>query len=348
MNAEIKPSYDPNRQKLADIIPLSTPFTVYIEPTRYCNFKCFYCMHSTRGQKDGAFARTGYALKHLASEQYERLLNQLSRFPEKIKRIVFSGLGEPLMNPRLPEMIALARQRGVTDRIDVITNGTLLTHERSEALVRAGLSRLQISLQGLTAEKYHEVCGVAVDMEKLAEEIAYFYQNKGASTVFIKIIDALLEGERQREQFFQSFGSLCDQIFVEHLITLEQQMGDHGGRADNTRNMNNEVYRDSQVCPVIFYHLQVDVDGHVFPCPVPGLPSSFAMGNMMQTPLYEIWNGNAHMRLMRGHLEGKRKVLPVCDTCVTYACIINENERLDDDAARTLRQLENHRKGICL
>ena len=53
--AEIKPNYDTKRKKLADIIPLAQPFTVYIEQTKYCNFKCFYCIHSTRDEAGGEF-----------------------------------------------------------------------------------------------------------------------------------------------------------------------------------------------------------------------------------------------------------------------------------------------------
>ena len=47
--SQIKPNYDTNRQRLADIIPLEHPFTIYIEQTKYCNFKCYYCMHATHG-----------------------------------------------------------------------------------------------------------------------------------------------------------------------------------------------------------------------------------------------------------------------------------------------------------
>ena len=43
--AEVKPNYDTNRKKLADIIPLEQPFTVYIEQTKFCNLKCFYCFN---------------------------------------------------------------------------------------------------------------------------------------------------------------------------------------------------------------------------------------------------------------------------------------------------------------
>ena len=62
--AEIKPNYDTKRKKLSEIIPLAHPFTVYIEQTKYCNFKCFYCIHSTRDEADGEFRALGHRMQH--------------------------------------------------------------------------------------------------------------------------------------------------------------------------------------------------------------------------------------------------------------------------------------------
>ncbi|WDC83281.1 hypothetical protein PL321_10890 [Caloramator sp. mosi_1] len=89
MTGKIKPSYDTNRKRLADIIPLSTPFTIFIEPTRYCNFKCFYCLHSTKDYKDGEWSKTGYEIKHMDEKLYDKILENICKFPNKPKRIVF-------------------------------------------------------------------------------------------------------------------------------------------------------------------------------------------------------------------------------------------------------------------
>lgn len=336
MKAEIKPSYDVNRRHLSDIIPLSTPFTIFIEPTRYCNFKCFYCLHSTRGEEKGEFAKTGYQIKHMDFSMYELIIEQLMSFPERPIRIVFSGLGEPLMNPKLPEMIKGARDLGVAQRLDILTNASLLTPELSDALVAAGATRIQVSLQGLDSRKYKEVSGVTVDFDKMHNNLTYLYQHKGKCSIFIKIIDSLLNGDADRERFYNLFGNICDQIFIEHLITLQQQMGDHGGMADNNRNLNNEevVYRD--VCPVIFYMLQVDVDGNLFPCPVGGLPKHFTLGNINKESLTQIWNGRRRTNLIRGHLKFNRKKIPVCSTCAACAAVLDESEFLDDAAGRLL------------
>ena len=58
--AEHKPNYDTNRKRLADIIPLAHPFTIYIEQTKYCNFKCYYCMHSSHDKRGGVFERASH------------------------------------------------------------------------------------------------------------------------------------------------------------------------------------------------------------------------------------------------------------------------------------------------
>lgn len=337
MNAKITPSYDTNRKKLSSILPLNTPFTVFIEPTRHCNFKCFYCLHSSRGEKQGELEKTGYSIRNMDFELYESILHQIQAFPQKLKRIVFSGLGEPLMNPDLPRMILKAKELGVAERFDVLTNASLLTPELTDSLIEAGTTRIQVSLQGLDSIKYREISNVNIDFDKLYENLTYLYQHKGYCSVFIKIIDTLLDGEKDHERFVHLFGDISDQIYIEHLITLQHQMGDHGGQADNTRNLNNEKVIYREVCPVIFYMLQIDVDGNVFPCPVSGLPINFSIGNTKKSTLEIIWNSKERLNLIKRHLKLNRKRIPVCSNCEACACILDENEFLDDVADDLLK-----------
>ena len=32
-----------NRQFLPDVVPLATPFVLFLEPTNICNFECAFC-----------------------------------------------------------------------------------------------------------------------------------------------------------------------------------------------------------------------------------------------------------------------------------------------------------------
>lgn len=336
MDGKIRPSYDENRTVLKDIIPLAAPFTVFIEPTRMCNFKCFYCLHSTPIPS----TNSKNAVKHMSEKLYEKILNDLMAFERPIKRIVYSGLGEPLMNKNLSTMISVAKNRNIAERLDVLTNASLLSKSTSNELVDAGISRLQVSLQGLNSKQYRDISNVEIDFEQLYENINYFYQNKKGSTVFVKIIDALLETEDQKSMFYSKFTKCSDQLFIEHLITLQHQMGDHNGLADNTRNLNNERLELRNVCPVIFYMLQVDAEGDVFPCPVSGLPKSFRIGNVFEQSLTDIWNGDARKNLLKIHLENRRMKHPVCGNCYSCATVLDERENLDNDVEYILNKLD--------
>ena len=49
MKAQIKPRINlEGRTKLETVIPLETPFVVFVDPSSGCNFKCTYCPTSFR------------------------------------------------------------------------------------------------------------------------------------------------------------------------------------------------------------------------------------------------------------------------------------------------------------
>ncbi|MCZ9957417.1 hypothetical protein [Brachyspira hyodysenteriae] len=62
MKAKIKPRIDlENRTKLETVIPLETPFIIFIDPSDKCNFKCKFCptgnielMQNTSGRNFGS------------------------------------------------------------------------------------------------------------------------------------------------------------------------------------------------------------------------------------------------------------------------------------------------------
>lgn len=341
MKAEIKPNYDSDRKKLSDIIPLSYPFTVYIEQTRYCNLKCFYCIHSTRDSEGGEFQQLGYAVKHMEFEMYEVIIKQLSKFPKGIKRIVFSGLGEPLMNPRLPEMIKLAVDAQIADRVEVITNGLLLTPEISEKLIQAGITHINISVQGVNDEQYEKTCGKKIDFEKFVQNLTYLYKYRKNAQIYIKTIDATLKNEEDKSAFYSIFGNICDKIYIEHLIVMQQQMENLKGVVDGSRNFyNEELDVNRKVCAQSFYFLQIGCDYDTFPCPVPGLDKELSMGNLKENTLMEIWNGSKRKKHLRTMLEFNKDSIPACRNCTCFNAINNPLENLDEDAQNLIHFFE--------
>lgn len=337
--AEHKPNYDTNRQRLADIIPLAYPFTIYIEQTKYCNFKCYYCMHSTHDKKDGVFARNGHIMQHMDFADYKLLIAQLGELG--IKRIVFSGLGEPLANPRFPEFVRYAVEAGIAQRVEVLTNGALITEAYADALVEAGITNINISIQGNDAATYERVCGVKMDFDKFLANLTYLYQHRGQTRIYIKCMDSILKTEADKKRFYELYEKIADRIYIEHLVVMQQSMDNLWDLADGSKNLYGEAIRgDRDICAQCFYFLQAGVDGEVYPCSIPGLTHDFSIGNFKQETLKDIWNGERRRQHLRMMLNFQRKDIPQCRNCSCFHCISDPMEYLDADAERLLKFFE--------
>ena len=67
----------------------------------------------------------------------------------------FGGFGEPFAHPDLLAMLAEAKAAGCP--VELITNGTMLDEATRRELVRIGLDRLWVSIDGATPESYADV-----------------------------------------------------------------------------------------------------------------------------------------------------------------------------------------------
>jgi radical SAM protein with 4Fe4S-binding SPASM domain len=85
-----------------------------------------------------------------------------------LRRITLQGLGEPLLAPEIMEMIAYATERGID--VGFNTNAQLLTPDRSDQLVAAGVAWLCVSVDGARAETYEAIRGGA-HFERLEQHV---------------------------------------------------------------------------------------------------------------------------------------------------------------------------------
>jgi radical SAM protein with 4Fe4S-binding SPASM domain len=339
MSAEIAPGFNYQRRRLADVVPLGTPFTFLIAPSQLCNLRCFYC---NQGKDRRQLARDGFKFRLMDWAVFSRTAEQLAQFPERLKLIFFSGLGEPLLHRRLPEMVARLRELDAAERLEIFSNGLLLTKETSQALVDAGLTRLRVSLQGLSSTKYRQVAGVAVDFEELRDRLAGFYAIRRQCKLYVKVIDAALEpGEEER--FYEMFRDLSDQMYVERFVPYQVSMGDYDKNVCTTTTVYGDGVLDAEVCPEPFFNWQVDLDGDVFPCCPLGLPKAFAVGNVRDATIPELWNAEKARRLRLALLRKERSKIDPCRGCHCYLSKLTPADRLDDDAERLIPLFERAR-----
>ena len=81
-----------------------------------------------------------------------RLFNKLmDEIPDSVTRIFFGGIGEPLYHPDIIYMLRRAKETGCS--VEIITNGTLLNHEKAEKIVDMRLDTLWLSLDSVEEMK---------------------------------------------------------------------------------------------------------------------------------------------------------------------------------------------------
>lgn len=335
MNAEIKPGYEQKRVNLADRIPLEMPFTLYVTASHICNFRCNYCTQSWSNEEK---KKIEFKQQFLEWDTFINIVEQAAEFNGQFKQILFTGLGEPLLNPKTPDMIKIITERNLSEKVEMYTNGYYLDQEMTKRIVDSGLYRLRISIQGVSSEHYKKNCGVDIDFDRLVNQIKYFYENRGNTLLYIKVIDACLE-DGEEEKFYEIFGDICDEIYIEHLVKAQPRMGDYNGKVDETLTLYGERVVEKNVCPLPFYILQVDAVGNVFPCTPLTLPVDFSLGNINETTLKEIWYGEKLKKLRMKMLESKRKEISVCDRCESFLCITHDTDNLDRDKNMLLEKI---------
>jgi MoaA/NifB/PqqE/SkfB family radical SAM enzyme len=312
--------YPKDRQILHEIVPLETPLVLDLHITQKCNFRCNYCYHYP---KDAQVAGRPLLREHMEWELFEDVIEQLRAFPRKIKMVTMGGGGENLLHPRIADMVRLLRESGVTDRVQIISNASLLTPKMSDSLVAAGLDELKISLQGLSTEKYQQIAGVKADWEKIHGNIRYFSSVRGNCELRVKIADTALE-EGDEEIFYALFGDICDAVAVEHIFNLWKANGinvtEHMLPVNRTKD--GLELRDVKVCRRMFTSCDVQPDG---------LFTLFCHAhfgferNIREVSLYEQWNGDELNRFRRKRLNH------IMENWQCRACEINSGTWLPED-----------------
>ncbi len=122
----------------------SRPIELSVEATNICNLECPACFTGV--------GENGRARSHMSLELYRKLMGEVGPY---LFEVEFHNWGEPLLAKHLVPMITEAHEAGI--RTTLSTNFSLpFTAERAEAIVRAGLDVLGVSIDGARQETYEQ------------------------------------------------------------------------------------------------------------------------------------------------------------------------------------------------
>lgn len=308
-----------HRVALEQVVPLATPFSVEIDICSVCNFDCNFCFHADKkgiAESHVKFGRMDMAL-------FQKVITDLKAFPDKIKKVRLFEFGEPLLHPDLPRMIREIWKTGVAEYVEITTNGVLLNEALNLELVAAGLSRINISVNGVTPDKYRQICRHALDMPRFLANLAHLYENRGNCHIYIKLADDGTLTQAEEEQFYRLFGDVCDEIFIERLSPIWRDTDVNIATHEPQNGPYGQKLEYKKVCPLIFTRLVINYDGVVVACCV-DWKRAFTIGDVRKQSARDIWNGPILRALQKKHLKGARDTVAICKGCTALtSCTID-------------------------
>jgi len=150
------------------------PKVVFIEVTNRCNLLCQTCPRTYFDREP---------LKSLSLDEFVKIAEQ---FPN-MQRALLHGIGEPLLNRELPEIIKYLNGRNV--EVIINSNGTLLTPQWQEKLIESGLDQYRCSIDGAKDETHARIRGADLlpKLRRGLEGLVKMKERLGASKPIVSI-----------------------------------------------------------------------------------------------------------------------------------------------------------------
>ncbi len=281
---------------------LYTPREVLFELTYACNLHCKHC-YSSSGEP---------MPDELDKQELMRLADELGEM--KVFRVSIGG-GEPLL--RIEELIFFVRElnsRGI--EADLVTNGVLFNEEVARALWKAGLRRVQFSLDGV-GTLHDEIRGFKGCFDKVVEAIKLAklmgYKILVKSVVQRKNLPQLKRIYALVKELGVSYWSVnrfvpsgrakefLEEIYVvyENYAAAIKKIKDIVSREvggpqvglepllDEMKARKKKASETYAVCMAGTLSLHLCPDGTVLPCSY--FPKEFSCGNIREQNLHNIW-----------------------------------------------------------
>lgn len=300
------------RTPLEEVIPLSTPFILFIDPCGRCNFSCNFCPCNTSDYNKEE------RHKIMSLSDFKHVIDGLKSFPEKIKVIYLYGFGEPLLNPDFIEMAKYLKAADVCREIRLVTNGYLMNPKLNDQLVESGIDLIRISIEALNDKDYKKICGVNLRYEDFVANIADLYKkSRGKLQVGCKIVNATISSEDDTKLFHEIYDSISDFAWVEDIVggwpEFEEMVYPEGQQIE----ADNWIWKSDHYtkCSFSLVMMMVHSNGVVSPCPN-DWKIAHDMGNAFENTLPDIWSSEKWKKFQLLHVEEGREKIPFCQHCI--------------------------------
>lgn len=274
--------------------PAVLPARLHVEVTSACNQRCQFCAHPGMTR----------VKRHMPFDLFEKIAIEAGAHGT---RLWLHFLGEPLLHPRIFEMVALAKRAGARE-VGFSTNAVLLTPDRFGELFSSGLDRLELSVDADDPDSYARMRGCDDWSAVRANIRALLDAKRRRSTerpvVTLGFLDAG-HASRERARFLAEWSPLLgERDFLMAIPAIS-----FGGQIAAPM-----PERPREPCRWLFQAALVLSNGDVVTCAT-DFEGERVLGNLAHQSLAEVWRGETYRALRARHEAGAYDGLGLCDSC---------------------------------
>ena len=320
------------------------PFYVTVDITRRCNLQCIGCrFHSPISTKPPS---EDDPIMDIPLKLFKTLCADLKTMGTNT--IHLTGEGEPLLHPRIFEMISAAKELGL--HVILLTNGTLLDEVRIKSLMETHPHTLRVTLWASSPEEYEKNYPGSnpKNFAKIIEGLKFLTRLKAEQSTPIpsvvlhypinrnnfKTIDTVVDLTHETgcnaltfspfKSWWDSLTSMSlsedeEKLLLYSLMQVEKRLDSlslkHNiGQTLLRYKMGHGIWQKIP-CYIAWLHTHVRVSGDVLPCHRYPL----TMGNLNKERLQEIWN-NPTIRTFRRKAMTRRGLASIGEQCDCNFC----------------------------
>ena len=330
-----------DRQNLMEVLPLPKPFTVYIEPSSLCNFRCVQCFQSIK--TDNYFTRSRM---NMPLERFREIIRQLQTWGgPKIKVLKLSLYGEPLINPDFCEMLKIAKEVNIAERLETTTNASLLNDAIAKRLIDYQLDYIRISIYAPDQSKHEEITGTKIKINSIYENIRILQkikEEKGSEKPFIsaKMLDMYDEAN---EKFIKMYQDIADEVYIDkphNWIKTGDNDFMKSYYQENIKSANADFKQHStrrMACPMAFTTMTVRSNGDISPCCVDFIGGT-NLDHIDKHSLKQIWHSDNWHEFQKMQLQNRKHENYSCARCDIY---LSDHYMMDNIDGFPVEKLRN-------
>ena len=276
---------------------------IYIEITNVCNLSCDFC------------PKTNRELKFMDKKSFQHIVNSVKLHTDYV---YFHLMGEPFLNENIKSFLDISNENSL--KVNITTNGTLISEVKDVLLSSNALRQVNISLHSFEANEGH------VEFSKYIDNIIEFVKEASEKTNIITSLrlwnlDTKYTASNSMnidifeflEQSFKIKSSLRESLKEKNSFKLKNNVYLSMGEKFKWPSLQVEELGERVFCYGLRDQVGILVDGTVVPCCLDS-DGSIALGNIFDNTLEEILSSKRAKDIYSG-FSGRKAVEELCKKC---------------------------------